>query len=190
MIAQSDLKDLGVHTEMLVDAYVDMYDAGRVNNKRKSIDKGKMVYTFAMGSEKLYNFMDRNPAIASCPVGYTNDPAVIGLNDKVVGINNALEVDLFGQVASESSGWRHISGTGGQFDFILGSYRSKGGKGFICLSSTTTLKDGTRVSRIRPTLTPGTIVTVPRSCVYLVATEYGIVNLKAKTTWEREADLI
>ena len=190
MIAQSDLKDLGVHTEMLVDAYVDMYDAGRVNNKRKSIDKGKMVYTFAMGSEKLYNFMDRNPAIASYPVGYTNDPAVIGQNDKVVGINNALEVDLFGQVASESAGWRHISGTGGQFDFILGSYRSKGGKGFICLSSTTTLKDGSRVSRIRPTLSPGTIVTVPRSCVYLVTTEYGTVNLKARSTWERAEALI
>lgn len=190
MIAQSDLKDLGVHTEMLVDAYVDMYEAGRITNRRKAIDKGKMVYTFAMGSKKLYDFMNNNPVCAGYPVGYTNDPAVIGQNDKVVGINNAIEVDLYGQVASESSGFKHISGTGGQFDFILGSYRSKGGKGFICISSTTTLKDGTLVSRIRPTLSPGTIVTVPRSCVYYVCTEYGMTVLKAKSTWERAESLI
>ncbi len=190
MIADSDLKDLGVHTEMLVDAYVDMYNAGRINNKRKNIDKGKMVYTFAMGSEKLYNFMNNNPICASYPVGYTNDPCVIGQNDKVIGINNAIEVDLYGQVASESSGFKHISGTGGQFDFIMGSYRSKGGKGFICLSSTTTLKDGSLVSRIRPNLSPGTIVTVPRSCAYYVCTEYGMTILKAKSTWERAEALI
>ncbi|MEN6350048.1 MAG: acetyl-CoA hydrolase/transferase C-terminal domain-containing protein [Syntrophomonas sp.] len=190
MIAESDLKDLGVHTEMLVDSFVDMYNAGRITNKYKQIDPGKMVWTFAMGTDKLYNFLDNNPIAASYPVSYTNDPFIIAQNDNMFCINNAIEVDLFGQVASESSGYRHISGTGGQLDFIFGSYRSKGGKGFICMTSTTTLKDGTVVSRVRPTLSPGTIVTVPRTMSYYMATEYGIVNLKAKSTWERAEAMI
>lgn len=190
MIAESDLKDLGVHTEMLVDSFVDMYEAGRITGKYKNLDKGKMVYTFAMGTDKLYDFLDNNPVCASYPVHYTNDPFIISQNDKVFAINNAIEVDLFSQVASEASGPRQISGTGGQLDFIFASFRSKGGKGLICLSSTTTLKDGTVVSRIRPTLSPGTIVTVPRSIVYYVVTEYGIALLKGKTTWQRAEALI
>ncbi|HWP97159.1 MAG TPA: acetyl-CoA hydrolase/transferase C-terminal domain-containing protein [Syntrophomonadaceae bacterium] len=190
MIAESDIKDLGVHTEMLVDSFVDMYNAGRITNKYKQLDPGKMVWTFAMGTDKLYNFLDNNPLCASYPVSYTNDPFVIAQNDNMFCINNAIEIDLFGQVASETAGYRHISGTGGQLDFIFGSYRSKGGKGFICMTSTTTLKDGTLVSRIRPTLSPGTIVTVPRTITSYVVTEYGIVNLKGKSTWERAEDLI
>lgn len=190
MIAQSDLKDLGVHTEMLVDSYVDMYQAGRITGKRKAIDVGKMVYTFAMGTSKLYNFLDKNPACASYPVNYTNDPYIIARNDKVFAINNAIEIDLFSQVASESTGIRQISGTGGQLDFIHASFKSKGGKGFICMSSTKTKADGSIVSRIRPTLSPGTIVTVPRSIVYYVVTEYGIACLKAKSTWQRAEALI
>lgn len=190
LIAQSDLKDLGVHTEMLVDSYVDMYDAGRVTGRCKQIDKGKMVYTFAMGTNKLYDFMDNNPAIASYPVDYTNDPYIIGRNDNVIGINNAIEVDLYGQVASESSGIRQISGTGGQLDFIIGSYYSRGGKGLICLTSTYMDKDGNLKSRITPTLTPGAIVTVPRSINFYVITEYGVAMLKAKSTWQRAEDLI
>lgn len=190
MIAQSDLKDLGVHTEMMCDSYVDMYNAGCITGARKTIDKGKMVYTFAMGTNKLYNFLDNNPACASCPVSYTNDPFIIARNDNVFAINNAIEVDLFGQVASESNGTRQITGTGGQLDFIFGSFRSKGGKGFICLSSTLNKKDGTRVSRIIPTLSPGTIVTVPRSITCYVATEYGIACLKSLSTWQRAEALI
>lgn len=190
MIADSDLKDLGVHTEMLVDSFVDMYDRGRISGKYKTLDKGKMVYTFAMGTDKLYDFLDNNPVCASYPVHYTNDPFIISQNDKVFAINNAIEVDLYSQVASEASGSRQISGTGGQLDFIFASFRSKGGKGLICLSSTTTLKDGTVVSRIKPTLSPGTIVTVPRSIVYYVITEYGIAILKGKTTWQRAEALI
>ncbi|MGE5405134.1 MAG: acetyl-CoA hydrolase/transferase family protein, partial [Candidatus Saccharibacteria bacterium] len=185
LIAKSDLKDLGVHTEMLVDSYVDMYEAGRITGNRKTIDKGKMVYTFAMGSQKLYDFLDNNPVCAIYPVSYTNDPYNISRNDKVFGINNALEIDLFGQVASESTGPRHISGTGGQLDFIHASFKSQGGKGFICMSSTKTLKDGSTCTRVKPGLSPGTIVTVPRSIVYYVATEYGVVNLKGLTTWQR-----
>lgn len=190
MIAESGLNDLGVHTEMLVDSFVDMYESGVVTGKRKKVDKGKMVYTFAMGTDKLYNFLDHNPVCASYPVHYTNDPFIIAQNDKVFAINNAIEVDLYGQVASEASGTRQISGTGGQLDFIFASFRSKGGKGFICLSSTKTMSDGRVVSRIRPTLSPGTIVTIPRSLNYYVATEYGLALMKGRTTWQRAEELI
>lgn len=190
MIAQSDLKDLGVHTEMLADSYVDMYEAGRITGKRKSIDRGKMVYTFAMGSQKLYDFLDNNPAAAIFPASYTNDPSVIARNPKVVAINNAIEIDLFTQVASESAGPRQISGTGGQLDFILGAYKSEGGKGLICINSTFKKKDGTIGSRIVPTLTPGTIVTCPRSIVHYVVTEFGCAQMKAKSTWQRTEALI
>lgn len=189
-IAKSDLKDLGVHTEMLVDSFVDMYNAGRLTGARKNIDKYKMVYTFAMGTSKLYSFLDNNPMCAIYPVNYTNDPRIIALNDKVVAINSAVEIDLFSQVCSESSGTRHISGTGGQLDFIFGAFASRGGKGFICLNSTYTDKNGVVHSRIRPTLSPGSIVTVPRSIVHYVVTEYGIVQLKGKSTWERAEALI
>lgn len=190
MIAQSDLKDLGVHTEMLVDSFVDMYDAGRLSGKRKQINPGKMVYTFAMGTKKLYDFLHNNPVAATFPVNYTNDPYVIVQNDNMVCINNAIEVDIFGQVASEASAGRHISGTGGQLDFILGSYDSKGGRGFVALTSTVKGKDGELQSRIVPGLAPGTIVTVPRSIAFSIVTEYGIFNMKGKTTWERAEGLI
>jgi len=190
MIAQSDLKDLGVHTEMLADSYVDMYEAGRITGKRKAIDRGKMVYTFAMGSQKLYDFLHDNPMTAIFPASYTNDPCVIGRNPKVVAINNAIEIDLFTQVASESAGARQISGTGGQLDFILGAYKSEGGKGLICINSTYKKKDGTIGSRIVPTLSAGTIVTCPRSLVHYVVTEFGYAQLKAKSTWQRTEALI
>mgnify|MGYP000984064421 CR=1 FL=1 len=190
MIAESDLKDLGIHTEMLVDSCVDLYLSGRVNGSKKGIDRHKMVYTFAMGTNKLYEFMDNNPACAIYPVNYTNDPKIIALNDNFIAINNAIEIDLYGQVCSESSGTRQISGTGGQLDFIYGAFHSHGGKGMICLSSTYKASDGTILSRIRPTLTPGATVTVPRSITSYVVTEFGIVNLKGKSTWERAADLI
>jgi butyryl-CoA:acetate CoA-transferase len=190
MIADSDLKDIGVHTEMLADSYVDMYESGRVTGKRKGIDRGKMVYTFAMGSRKLYDFLHDNPVASIFPVSYTNDPCVIGRNPKVVAINNAIEVDLFSQVASEASGARQISGTGGQLDFIFGAYRSEGGKGLICINSTFKKKDGTIGSRIVPTLSPGTIVTCPRSVVHYVVTEFGHAQLKAKSTWQRAEALI
>ncbi|NMC27417.1 MAG: butyryl-CoA:acetate CoA-transferase, partial [Syntrophomonadaceae bacterium] len=188
--AQSDLKDLGVNTEMLVDSFVDMYDAGRITNLRKQLDKGRMVYTSAMGTKKLYDFLDQNPVCASFPVSYTNDPAVIRQQDNMICINNAVEIDLFSQVCSESSGVRHISGTGGQLDYIFGSYGSKGGKGLVCLTSTYKDKEGNLKSRIVPTLTPGAIVTVPRSMNYYVVTEYGIANMKAKSTFERAEALI
>ena len=190
MIAESDLKDLGVHTEMLVDSMVDLYNEGKITGNQKTIDRFKMAYTFAMGTRKLYDFLHNNPACASYPVNYTNDPRIIGVNSKVVAINNAIEIDLFSQVCSESAGIAQISGTGGQFDFIFGAFYSRGGKGIIGISSTFTDKDGTVHSRIVPTLRPGSIVTVPRSIVQYVATEYGIVQLKGKSTWERAEALI
>jgi len=190
MIADSDLQDLGIHTEMLVDSMVDLYDVGKITGNQKTMDRFKMVYTFAMGTRKLYDFLHNNPACASYPVNYTNNPRVIAANDKVVAINNAIEVDLFSQVCSESVEITQVSGTGGQFDFIFGAFSSRGGKGIIGLSSTYTDKDGMVHSRIVPTLQPGSIVTVPRSCVQYIATEFGIVQLKGKSTWERAEALI
>ena len=190
LLAESGLKDLGIHTEMLVDSFVDLYEQGKITGAHKVVDRYKMAYTFAMGTRKLYDFLDENPDCASYPVDYINHPRFIGMNPKVVAINNAIEVDLFSQVASESIGPRQISGTGGQLDFILGAFYSKGGKGIICLSSTFTDKNGVRASRIVPALSPGTIVTVPRSLVHYVATEYGIVQLKGRSVWERAEALI
>ena len=190
LIADSDLKDLGIHSEMMMDACVDLYDKGLITGAKKTIDKNKMVYTFALGTQKLYDFLDNNPVCAIYPVNYTNDPRIIALNDKVVAINNALEVDLFTQVGSESIGTRQISGTGGQLDFIMGAFNSHGGKGIICLDSTFTNKDGILQSRIKPTLSPGTIVTLPRSLVQYIATEYGIAQFKGKSTFERAEALI
>ena len=190
LIGESGLRDLGVHTEMLCDAYVSMYEGGCISGKYKTTDPGKIVYTFATGTKKLYDFLDGNEECMIAPVDYTNDPYIISENDKMVCLNNALEVDLFGQVASETSGYRQISGTGGQLDFMIAATRSKGGKGLICLSSTFTGKDGTMHSRIRPFIEPNTIVTVPRSYCQYVITEYGIADLRAKTSWERAEALI
>ncbi len=189
MIAQSDLKNLGIHTEMFCDSMMEMALAGRVTGACKATDRGKIAYTFCLGSRDCYEFLDRNPMCASYPVDYTNDPFIISRNDNVIAINNCVEIDLFGQVCSESSGTRQISGTGGQVDFTYGAYRSKGGKAFLCMSSTFE-KKGTAVSRIKPLLSEGAIVTDPRALVSYVVTEYGIVNLKGKSTWERAEALI
>ena len=190
MIAQSDLKDLGVHTEMYVDAFVDISKAGKITGQRKKLDKGRQVYAFAAGTQKLYDFVDRNPDVMAAPVDYTNDVRVLAQLDNFVSINNAIDLDLFGQVNAESAGTKHISGTGGQLDFVMGAYLSNGGKSFICLSSTVTSKDGSLKSRIVPTLTQGTIVTDPRSTIHYLVTEYGMVNLKGTSTWERAEKII
>ena len=190
MIAQSDLKDLGVHTEMYVDGFVDMALAGKLTGRNKALDKGRQVYAFAAGSQKLYDYVDRNPAVMAAPVDYTNDVRVLAQLDNFISINNAIDMDLFGQVNAESAGLKHISGTGGQLDFVMGAYLSNGGKSFICMSSTVTGKDGTVKSRIVPTLTPGSIATDPRSCVQYIVTEHGMINLKGLSTWERAEAII
>ena len=189
MIAESDLKDLGVHTEMYIDAFVDLSMKGKINGSKKSLDRGRQVFTFAAGTDKVYNFINNNPLVAAFPVDYTNDPYIIGRLDNVISINNAVEVDLYSQINSESDGIRHISGTGGQLDFVLGAYLSKGGKSFICLSSTFE-KDGGIQSRIVPSFKPCSIVTSPRTTAHYIVTEYGMVCLKGKSTWERAEAII
>jgi acyl-CoA hydrolase len=160
-----------------------------VTGARKTLDPGKVTYTFALGSQALYATAHRNPDMYCHQVDFTNSPHVIMQNEKVVSINNTTQIDLQGQAASESDGHRHISGTGGQLQFVRGAYASKGGKSFICLSSTYE-KHGERRSRIVFDLTCGNIVTTPRSDVMYLVTEYGMVNLKGKSVCERAQAII
>ncbi len=190
LIAESDLKDLGVHTEMYVDAFVDIAKAGKITGLKKSIDKGRQVYAFGAGTKKLYDYLNENPQCMSAPVDYTNDIRQISALDNFMSINNAVDIDLFGQVNAESAGLKQISGAGGQLDFVLGAYLSKGGKSFICMSSTFTQKDGTVQSRIKPTLSNGSIVTDTRANIHYFVTEYGIVNLKGLSSWQKAEALI
>lgn len=189
MVAQSDLKDLGVHTEMYADAYVEMSKAGKITGACKSINKYKQVYSFAMGTAEMYEFIDDNPGLASYSIDYTNDPAVVAQIDDFVSINAAVEMDLFGQICAESVGTKQVSGTGGQLDFVIGAYHSKGGQSFVCLPSTVTIK-GNVSSRIKPIITPGGIITDPRTCTDMVVTEYGIAKIKGQNTWQRAENLI
>lgn len=191
LIAQSDLKDLGVHTEMYVDGFVDIAKAGKINGNRKQIDKGRQVYAFGAGTQKMYDYLNDNPECMSAPVDYTNDVRTIAALDNFISINNAVDVDLFGQVNAESAGIRNISGAGGQLDFVLGAYLSNGGKSFICLSSTfKNRKTGQMESRICPTLANGSIVTDTRANIHYLCTEYGCVNLKGLTTWQKAEAII
>lgn len=189
LLLESGVNNLGVHTEMMTDGLAELYKAGRISGARKRLNPGKAVYTFALGSRDLYATLDRNHDMHCCPVDYTNAPHVIMQNDRVISINNTTQIDLQGQAASESDGHRHISGTGGQLQFVRGAYASKGGKSFICMASTYD-KRGERRSRIVLNLTPGNVVTTPRSDVMFVVTEYGIVNLKGKSVAERAKALI
>ena len=190
MIADSDLKDLGVHTEMYVDAFVDIAMAGKINGSKKSIDRGRQVFAFAAGTKKLYDYINENPAVMAAPVSYTNDARTIAQIDHFMSINNAVDLDLTGQINAETAGTRHISGAGGQLDFVLGAYLSKGGKSFICCSSAFKGKDGVLRSRIVPTLAPGSAVTDTRTNLHYLVTEYGKVCLKGLSTWERAEAII
>lgn len=189
LLLESGIRDLGVHTEMLTDGIADLYKTGRITGSRKTLDPCKVVFTFALGSRDMYATADHNSDFQCCPVDYTNSPHIIMQNDRVISINNTTQIDLQGQAASESDGHRHISGTGGQLQFVRGAYASKGGKSFICLSSTY-CKRGEARSRIVLNLTEGNIVTTPRSDVMYVVTEYGMVNLKGKSVAERAIALI
>ena len=190
LIAESDLKDLGVHTEMYVDAFVDIAKAGKITGARKNIDRYRQVYGFGAGTKKMYDYLDENPELMSAPVSYTNDIRSIAALDNFISINNCVDIDLFGQVSSESSGIKQISGAGGQLDFVLGAYLSNGGKSFICCSSTFTDKQGVMHSRIRPTLVEGSIVTDTRANTHYVVTEYGMVNVKGLSSWQKAEALI
>ncbi len=190
VLATSDLKDLSAHTEMYVDGFVDLALAGKSTGRNKAIDKGRQVYAFGAGTQKMYDYMDDIPALMAAPVNYTNDDRVISQIDNFISINTAVNLDLFGQVGAESTGPRHISGAGGQLDFVLGAYLSKGGKSFICCSSTFTDESGVMHSRILPMLEQGTVITDTRPNVMYVVTEYGCRNLKGLSTWERAEALI
>jgi acyl-CoA hydrolase len=189
LLLESGAKNLGIHTEMMTDGIGELYKAGRITGDHKQINKRKISYTFGLGSRWLYEMLGRNTDFECWPVDYTNAPHIIMQNDNVVSINNTTQVDLQGQAASESDGHRHISGTGGQLQFVRGAYASKNGKSFICLASTYD-KKGERRSRIVFDLTKGNIVTTPRSDVMYVVTEFGIVNLKGKSVPERAQALI
>jgi acyl-CoA hydrolase len=189
LLKESGIKDLGVHTEMLTDGIIDLYKAGYITGARKALNPGKIAFTFALGTRSMYEALDRNADMMCCPVDYTNMPHIIMQNENVVSINSTTQIDLQGQAASESDGHRHISGTGGQLQFVRGAYASKGGKSFMCLPSTFERK-GVRKSRIVLNLTQGNIVTTPRSDVMYVVTEFGIVNLKGKSVASRAKALI
>ena len=185
--ALMDKKDLGVHTEMFSDAMGKLMEAGVINNYRKNMHPGQSICAFAWGSKDFCKYIDRNPLIRVLPVSYVNDPFVIAQNDHMVSVNSALQMDLTGQVCSESLGFQQFSGTGGAFDFAYGAFHSKGGRGILALASTA--KGGT-VSRIQPGLTPGSVVSVSRNIVDYVVTEYGIAHLRGKTVRQRRDALI
>lgn len=179
--------DLGVHTEMIGDGILTLVESGAVTNRKKNYLPGKMIATFALGSRKLYQFMHRNPALEMHPVDFTNDPCLAAKNDKLVAINATLQIDLLGQCGSESLGHLPYSGTGGQVDFVRAANRSRDGKAFIVLPSTA---KNDSISRIVPTLTPGTHVTTGKNDINYVVTEYGVAQLRGKSAKQRVQELI
>jgi acyl-CoA hydrolase len=179
--------DLGIHTEMIGDCSLTLVESGAVTNRKKSFMPGKMIATFALGSKKLYQFMQRNPALEMHPANFTNDPYVAAQNDKLVAINATLQIDLLGQCGSESLAHLPYSGTGGQLDFVRAANRSRGGKAFIVLPSTA--KDDS-LTRIVPTLSPGTHVTTGKNDINYVVTEFGVAQLRGKSARQRAQEMI
>jgi acyl-CoA hydrolase len=188
-VAQAGVKDLGINTEMMVEGLMELVKAGAATGSRKQVDVGKAVYAFAIGSSELYSYIDRNPAFETRAVDYTNLPHFVARNDNVVAVNSTGQMDLQGQAASESSGHRHFSGTGGQLGFVRAAYQSNGGRAFLCMPSTHE-KNGVRKSRVVLDFPGGTVVTVPRTDVMYAVTEYGIVCLKGKAVAERAKAMI
>ena len=179
-------KNLGIHTEMFADGVLPLVESGVINGANKKLDRGKMVSTFLMGSQKVYDFINNNPMVAMMDVGYTNDPFVIAQQPKMTAINSALQVDITGQVCADSLGTKFFSGVGGQIDFIYGASRSEGGKAIIAMPSVT--KNG--ISKIAPILTPGAGCVTTRNHIHWFVTEYGAVNLYGKSLQERARLLI
>ena len=186
-MALKDKHNLGIHTEMFTDSMVELLACGAVTNSLKPIHRGKTVAAFAFGSRRMYDYIDDNPAIEMLPVDYVNDPAIIARHPNFRSVNAALEVDFFGQVCAESIGTRHISGTGGQVDYVRGANASAGGKSFIAFPSTAMNET---VSKIVPILTSGAIVTTGKNDVDCIVTEYGIARLRGKTLSQRTKALI
>lgn len=185
-----DHKDLGIHSEMMVDSMVELVEKGVITGSKKTLHPGKSIFSFAFGSRKLYDLIDKNEDILGYPLNYVVDPYVIGQNNNLISINNALMCDLTGQVCSESIGFEQFSGTGGQLDFVRGAQLSPGGKSFIALESTTKGPDGTLLSRINCVLPPGAAITTPRNDVQYIVTEYGVADVNGKTIKERVREMI
>ncbi|MDP2678548.1 MAG: acetyl-CoA hydrolase/transferase C-terminal domain-containing protein [Rhodoferax sp.] len=183
----SDKHDLGIHTEMIGDGILTLIESGAITNRKKTYLPNKMVATFALGSKKLYQFMERNPMIEMHPADFTNDPYLAAQNDKLVSINATLQIDLLGQCGSESLGPLPYSGTGGQVDFVRAANRSRGGKSFIVLPSTA--RDDS-LTRIVPMLTPGTHVTTSKNDINYVVTEFGVAQLRGKSAKQRAQEMI
>ena len=182
-----DKKDLGIHTEMFSDGILELVEAGVVNGSKKSLHPGKMISTFLMGSKALYDFVDNNPLVELHPVDYVNHPAVIMQNDNIVSINSCIQVDLMGQVVSETIGLKQFSGVGGQVDYVRGASMAKGGKSIIAIPSTASRG---KVSRIVPFIDEGSAVTTTRNDVHYIVTEFGVAELKGKTLRQRAEALI
>lgn len=179
--------DLGIHTEMFSDGVVELVEAGVITNKKKTLHRGQSVATFLMGTRRLYDYVDNNPAVAMYPVDYVNDPYVIGQNDNLVSINSCVQIDIMGQVVSTSAGLRQISGVGGQVDFVRGANLSKGGRAIMAMPSIT---GKGKISKIVPFLDQGSAVTTSRNDVNYVVTEYGIAQLRGKSLRQRAEALI
>ena len=188
-IAESDIRNVESHTEMLNDAFRHLFEEGRLTGN-KPVDRGKLVYTFAGGTKKLYDFINDNPICCSAPVNYVNNFSTISRIPNFISITRCMGVDLYGQATAESDGLLQISGTGGQLDFVMGAFASDGGRSFLCTPSTRKADDGTVYSLISPVMKEGTIVTIPRMCTDYIVTEYGAVSLKGKSTWERAELLV
>ncbi len=189
MLVNSDLKDLGMHTELCSDAFLELYEAGKLTNEKKKINRGKGMTGLAFGSQRLYDWVNENPGVVFAPLEYINSPDTLVALEDIISINSCISADLYGQICAESAGLRQISGTGGQLDYVTGAFSARGGKAFLCMTSTFHDKDGTVRSRIVPSFR-GDIVTDPRSQVHYLVTEYGAVNLAGKSTWERAEQLI
>ena len=180
-------RNLGIHSEMFTDSMVELLECGAANNEKKPIHTGRSVATFAFGGKRMYDFINDNPSIEMLPVDYVNDPAVISKHPNMMSVNAAVEVDFMGQVCAESIGSRHISGTGGQVDFVRGAIQSVGGKSFIAFTSTT---GNGECSRICPVLKSGAFVTTSKNDVDYIVTEYGIIKLRGKSVYQRAKALI
>ena len=189
-LANSDIKDLGCHTELMTDAFLKLYKQGKLTNYQKALHRGRSIFGLCAGSQELYDWVGNNPRIQTDLVSYINDPYIISQNPKQVSINGCITADIYGQVCSESSGTRQISGTGGQVDFIEGAMLSVGGHSFVCMTSVHKGKNGELKSNILPKFTEGDIITTPRAYTDYIVTEQGIANLIGKNTWQRAEEII
>lgn len=187
LLSLKDKRDLGIHSEMISDGVVELIEAGVITNRKKALHNGKIVVTFLMGSQRLYDFAHDNPMFHMAPVDYVNNPRIIAQNSKMVSLNSCVQVDLMGQIASESVGAMQISSVGGQADFVRGAGLALGGKSIIAIQSTA---QGGKVSKIVPFLDQETAVTTPRYDIHYIVTEYGIAALKGKSLRERARALI